>query len=89
MGLHGRGLVDIMGSATPALLDAFLQSIADAVYVVDHRGNVVYANAASLAILGYAEEQELVGRPSHATMHFKRPTGAAFPEADCPLLRSA
>jgi PAS domain-containing protein len=87
MGSHGRGLVDIMGSATPALFDAFLQSIADAVYVVDDGGHVVYANATALAILGYADARELVGRPSHATMHFKRPTGAPFPEGDCPLLQ--
>lgn len=87
MGRRGNGLVDIMGSASPDLLDAFLESIADAVYVVDDGGKVVYANAAALAILGYAEERELVGRPSHATMHYKRPTGAPYPEADCPLLR--
>jgi PAS domain S-box-containing protein len=67
------------------LLDTLLDSIADAVYVVGPGGDVRYVNPAALELLGYAEE-ELIGRNSHATIHFKRPDGTPFPEQECPLL---
>lgn len=70
----------------PAALGALLASIGDAVYAVDHEGRVRFANPAALAILGY-DPGELLGRPSHATIHHRRPDGSPFPEDECPLLR--
>ncbi|MDO8212357.1 PAS domain S-box protein [Conexibacter sp. CPCC 206217] len=75
--------------ALPAqLLDGLLQSVADAVYLVDHRGRVRFANAAALAVLGYdgGHEDELLGAPSHATIHSHHPGGGIYPEDECPLL---
>ena len=63
-----------------------MASMADAVYAVDDAGVVLFANAAAVSILGYASESELIGRPSHATIHHSHPDGRPFPEADCPLL---
>lgn len=71
----------------PDLLAALLESLADAVYLVDAGGAVRLVNAAGLQILGYDYEDELLGRPSHATIHHTRPDGTPFPEAACPLLR--
>lgn len=70
----------------PGVLDALLMAIADAVYVVDHGGRVRFANPAATAVLGYAPGA-LDGRPSHATIHHRRPDGSPFPEEECPLLR--
>ena len=76
-----------LGSDEAELLSALMSSMADAVYAVDDAGVVVFANAAALDILGYASEGDLVGRPSHATIHHSHPDGRPFPEAECPLLR--
>jgi PAS domain S-box-containing protein len=76
----------VIGSTPPDLLEALLASVADAVYMVDHAGLVRFANPAALGILGYAES-ELLGRPSHATIHNRRPDGRPCLEAECPLLR--
>ena len=43
--------------------DAILASVAQPVWVVDHRGRFHYANPAALAALGYEHPSELVGRP--------------------------
>jgi PAS domain S-box-containing protein len=69
------------------LLAALLESVADAVYLVDAEGRVRFVNHAGLEILGYDDEQELLGRPSHATIHHSHPDGSPFPESECPLLR--
>ncbi len=60
---------------------------ADALYVVDAAGRITFLNPAALKILGYADEDELLGRPSHETIHYRRPDGSPFPVAECPLLR--
>jgi PAS domain S-box-containing protein len=67
------------------LLDTLLESIADAVYLVGSGGEVRYVNPAGLALLGYSED-ELLGRDSHATIHFKHPDGTPYPPRECPLL---
>ncbi|HZQ64557.1 MAG TPA: PAS domain S-box protein [Gaiellaceae bacterium] len=64
-----------------------LASVADALYIVDARGHIRYLNATALQILGYDEEAQLLGRPSHATIHYLRHDGTVFPAAECPLLR--
>ena len=44
----------------PDVLDAFLESNGDRVYVVDDADRVVYANRAALDVLGYADESRTV-----------------------------
>jgi PAS domain S-box-containing protein len=78
--------IGALGLAPRDVLEALLSSIPDAVYVVDHDGRVAFANPAALTLLGY-EESELLGAPSHATIHHHRPDGTPFPEQECPLLR--
>ncbi|HEY6887272.1 MAG TPA: PAS domain S-box protein, partial [Solirubrobacter sp.] len=68
-------------------LDALLASLADAVYLVGPAGEVRFANPAAVQLLGYGAEAELLGRPSHATIHSHHPDGTPFPERDCPLLK--
>jgi PAS domain S-box-containing protein len=72
-------------SAIPQL-DALVASAPDALYVVDAAGDILLVNPAALSVLGYAHAGELLGRPSHSTIHHTRPDGSAFPEEDCPLL---
>jgi PAS domain S-box-containing protein len=76
-----------LGSDGEELVGALLESMVDAVYAVDGRGVVLFANPAAVSILGYGSESELVGRQSHATIHYRRPDGRPFPESECPLLR--
>ena len=37
-------------------------------------------------MLGYRSAAELVGRRSHATVHYQRPDGSPYPESECPML---
>ena len=75
-----------LGESTDTLFRA-VAAVADALYVVDAAGQIAFLNPAALEILGYADEHELLGKPSHATIHYLRPDGSPFPEEECPLLR--
>ena len=39
-----------------------------------------------MTALGYEDASELVGRPSHETIHYKRPDGSHFPAEECAML---
>jgi PAS domain S-box-containing protein len=69
------------------LLRAAVEASADALYIVDAQGRIRFLNPAALRILGYEDERQLLGRPSHDTIHYLRGDGTAFPAAECPLLR--
>lgn len=64
-----------------------IATAADALYVVDREGFVRFLNPAAAGILGYVDPADLVGRPSHTTIHYKHADGSAFPVEDCPMLR--
>jgi PAS domain S-box-containing protein len=72
--------------AAADLLHAITANVADGLYVVDASERITYANPAAVALLGYDDERELLGRPSHATVHFMRPDGTPLPVEGCPLL---
>ena len=53
---------------------------------MDAQGRIEFVNAQALQILGYEDDRQLLGRPSHDTIHYLR-HGTPFPAAECPLLR--
>jgi PAS domain S-box-containing protein len=71
-----------------ASLSAILACVAQPVWVVDAQGMLVYANQASIATLGYDDLDELIGRNSHDTIHYKRPDGSPYPAEECPLFQT-
>lgn len=66
---------------------AAVAAVADAFYVVDAKGFIMFLNPAAVRVLGYEDEHQLLGRPSHDTIHYLRPDGTPFPAEECPLLR--
>jgi PAS domain S-box-containing protein len=64
-----------------------LERVPQPVWVVDHRGVIVFANPAACTALGYRDPAELQGKPSHGTVHYKRQDGTPHPEAECLMLR--
>lgn len=69
------------------LLASILDGVPQSVWVVDHAGAIVFANPAAVATLGYDDAAQLLGRPSHDTVHYKRPDGTPYPMEQCPMLR--
>ncbi len=87
---HRYHLEDLVAERTTALTLAetrtrlILESTADGLFGTDIEGCFTFANPAACRLLGYAEDQ-LIGRPVHATIHYRHPDGTPFPAADCPM----
>jgi len=73
-------------SPANALRTKILDAVLQPVWVVDLDGRVVFANPASVAVLGYHDASELHGRQSHDTLHNRRPNGSPYPVEECPML---
>ena len=68
-------------------LDSILNHMREAVFLMDHRQQCVYANAAAQKLTGYRFE-EMRSRPLHDVVHHKRPDGTRYPIEECPIERA-
>ncbi len=57
-------------------LQSILNSVGDGVYGVDRQGLITFANPATLQLLGYARESDLIGQSAHALLHYADASGA-------------
>ena len=71
-------------SSPEALLARILEQVPQPVWVVDHRGFIMFANPAACSALGYRDPGELRGKPSHETVHYKRRDGNLLPGGGMP-----
>ena len=83
-----HSLTDLVGLNVSAedFLAAILDTAAQPIWVVDPDGVIRFANPAAIAELGYDDADELFGRDSHETIHYRHPDGAPYPAAECPML---
>jgi PAS domain S-box-containing protein len=66
--------------------EAVMASMGEGLYATDARGMATYMNPAAERLLGWTAE-ELLGRPMHDCIHYKRPDDTLFPAEQCALLR--
>ncbi|MDT5211707.1 MAG: hypothetical protein QOF67_4122, partial [Mycobacterium sp.] len=63
-----------------------MDNMAEGLYALDADGLVTYMNPAASLMLGWTED-ELRGKPMHATVHFQRANGIRIPTEECSLLQ--
>jgi PAS domain S-box-containing protein len=83
-----NSLTDLAGLrvSTEDFLAAVLETAAQPIWVVDRDGVLRFANPAAITALGYDSADELLGRHSHDTIHYKHPDGTPYPAVECPML---
>ena len=59
-------------------------NLGEGVYSLDTDGRFTFVNSAAENMLGWHKE-DLIGRPSHETIHFQRADGTPLSFEDCPL----
>ena len=60
-----------------------LNSAGEAIYGIDLQGNCTFANPACLRMLGYADQEALLGRNMHRTIHHSYPDGRPLSVETC------
>lgn len=70
-----------------------LDSTAEAIMGVDRNGDLIFANQASLKLLGYSSPAEVLGKNAHNLVHYAYPDGRPYPADECkithPIKRNA
>jgi PAS domain S-box-containing protein len=54
-------------------------------WLVDGDDRVAFVNDAAVRVLGFDSDEELLGGPSHDSIHYKHPDGSPYPAEDCPI----
>jgi PAS domain S-box-containing protein len=65
---------------------AVMDTMVEGLYVLDSDGRLTLMNSAASEMLGWSQ-QELLGKPVHAAIHFQHADGSPHPEGDCALLK--
>lgn len=68
-----------------ALDRQLLGALDEGVYGVGLDGCCTFINPAALRLLGYASEDEVLGRDNHALFHERHADGTHYPHAQCPI----
>jgi PAS domain S-box-containing protein len=55
---------------------------------MDLEGNCTFANPACLRVLGYTDQEALLGKNSHHLLHHSRTDGSPLPVAECQIMGS-
>ncbi|WP_217125794.1 PhnD/SsuA/transferrin family substrate-binding protein [Hydrogenophilus thiooxidans] len=68
--------------------NTILEALNEGVIVQNAADDVItYCNPAAAALLGYTPD-ELIGKPSHATLHYAHADGTPFPRTECPIFQT-
>jgi PAS domain S-box-containing protein len=54
-------------------------------WLVDADDRIAFVNDAAVRVLGFDSDDELLGGPSHDSIHYKHPDGSPYPVEDCPI----
>jgi len=72
-----------------AFIRLLLNSTSEAFYAVDCAGTTTLCNAAFVAMLGFENAEQAIGRQLHDIIHHSHPDGSHYARADCPIYRAA
>lgn len=74
----------VVSHADSKRTNLLLDSTAEGIYVIDLEGFCTFCNRSAAKMLGY-EADELLAKPIHDSIHFKRADGSEYLVEDCPI----
>ncbi len=74
--------------ASQQSLRLILDSTAEGIFGIDQQGLCTFCNTSCLSLLGYENEQELLGRNIHTLIHYSSVNGVPIDEMDCPIRKT-
>ena len=76
-------------AASEAYLRVVLDNAVDGLYGIDVEGVTTFCNKAFLRMLGFAREEDAVGRKLHDIIHHSHADGSPYDRHDCPIYKAA
>ncbi|GAC1667470.1 MAG: hypothetical protein NVS9B2_09040 [Steroidobacteraceae bacterium] len=83
--ITARKLAEESLSDNRSFLNDILKSSGEAFYAVDREGRTTLCNQAFLKMLGFAGEDQVVGRKLHDVIHHSHPDGTHYDKSECPI----
>ena len=65
-----------------------LDALTEGAYGIDLNGNCTFVNPAFLEILGYENDDEVLGQHMHSLIHHSRPDGSPYPSKECKMYKA-
>jgi PAS domain S-box-containing protein len=72
-----------------AELRLIVDTAAVAIYCVDREGGTTLCNVAFLRMIGFASEEEVIGKKLHDIIHHSHPNGSPYRKEECPIYQTA
>ncbi len=69
-------------------LRLILDTAAEAIYGIDLNGNCTFCNKSCIKMLGYRDQEELLGKNMHLQIHHTRRDGTTFHIDDCSIFKA-
>lgn len=63
-----------------------INATAEGIFGIDMEGNCTFCNQAALNMMGYADQNAVIGKSLHGLIHHTRPDGTPRPPEECRLL---
>ena len=73
---------------TVDMLQSLLDSTGEGIYAVDLDGACTLANPACVRLLGFDDQEELLGQNMHDLVHHTRPDGEPYPMTECHIYKA-
>ncbi len=86
--ITARKLVEEELQASKEKISQILNSTAEGIYGLGLNGNCTFCNLSGLKILGYDNEDTLIGKNMHEMIHHTKSDGTPYPEAECAARRA-
>jgi len=69
-------------------LDLILNATGEGIYGIDINGNCIFINTSALTMLGYASQQEVLGKNNHQLFHYAHTDGSHYNVQQCPIYKA-
>ena len=68
-----------------AQIRLLMDSTSEAIFGVDTSGKCIFVNPSCLRVLGYEEQEDLLGKNMHELSHHTKSDGTPYPKKECPV----
>ena len=86
--ITARKNAEMVISEKEGTLQTLLNSVAEGIYGVDVNGNCTFVNRSFLRILGFENEEEILGKHMHSLIHHSHEDGSPYPASKCKMYKA-